>query len=182
MSGWFDLPLSDLGRRQALEAAHSLAQCVPGAPIYTSPLARAYMTAEIIAAEVGSTIRTSDNLREIYCGEVDGLSVREVQARYPELWQRNLQQEDDDFRWPGGESYAELRKRCLAAVRAIAKGRAGKSVIIVTHAGAIAQVVGWLRGFPAARWSCFRPDNGRITAVAWRGERGSVLRFNELQC
>jgi len=179
MSGWDDLPLSELGRTQALAVAREIARRAPGAVIHASPLERTRTTARLIAEASGGRVRFSAGLREIFCGEVEGMRLADVQARYPELWEANLREEEDGFRWPGGESYAELRERCLAAVRAIAAEHPGERVVVVTHAGVIAQVLGWLRGTPAGRWSCALPGNCSITAVAWKGERGSVLRFDD---
>jgi broad specificity phosphatase PhoE len=106
-------------------------------------------------------------LCEIDCGAADGLSVRAVQERYPREWARNLEEVDPDFRWPGGESYRELRARSLCAVRDIAAAHRGQRVVVVTHAGVISQLLGWLAGHSAARWSPLRPRNGSVTELAW---------------
>ena len=50
--GWADPPLSDLGRRQAVEAAARLADLDLGDRVVASDLRRAIETAELLAAEV----------------------------------------------------------------------------------------------------------------------------------
>jgi broad specificity phosphatase PhoE len=176
MSGWADVPLSPLGRWEA----HALRRRIAGASflaVYTSPLQRASETARIAAP--GRSIIACDDLREIHCGEPDGLPIAEVKGRYAELWRANLRQDDEDFRWPGGESYRELRARCAAAVRRIAAAHPGGRVLVFTHAGFISQVLGAIHGMSPARWESFRPSNGSITVVDWEGDGGALVQFDD---
>ena len=179
MSGWTDFPLSERGRDEAELLGARLASGAGFSAIYSSPLVRARATAEPRARRGLGAVISWAGLQEIDCGLVDGWAVDEVQRRFPEHWADNLRQDDDDFRWPGGESYRELRRRCLQAIRLIAARHPGERVAVVTHAGVICQVVGHLRGRPAGRWEAFRPDNASITEVRWSGETGEVITFNE---
>ncbi|AUX42540.1 uncharacterized protein SOCE26_039730 [Sorangium cellulosum] len=178
MSGWTDTPLDARGRQEAEALGRRLAAGPGFDAVYTSPLSRALETARIAAGAWGPP-RPLDDLREIGCGDVDGAPIEEVKARHAALWEANLRQDDDDFRWPGGESYRELRARCLAAVRAIAAAHPGGRVLVVTHAGVIGQIVGALRGVPPARWEPFRPGNTSLTTISWEGDRGVLLRFDD---
>jgi alpha-ribazole phosphatase/probable phosphoglycerate mutase len=149
------------------------------AAVYASPLRRALSVASLLEeAGVGPLVE-EPALREIGCGRVDGLPVEEVRARFPALWEANERQDDDGFRWPGGESYAELRARCVAAVDRIARSHPGARVVVVTHAGVVAQLVGASRGTPAARWSEHRPGNGSLTTIDWLCGGGRVVRFDD---
>jgi broad specificity phosphatase PhoE len=116
-------------------------------------------------------------LREISCGELDGMALGEVQQRFPELWKANLRQDDFNFCWPGGESYRGFRKRCLETVQAIARRHRGGSVALVTHAGVITQIVGFLHGANPAEWARFRPGNTGLTEVMW--ESGDLISFDD---
>jgi broad specificity phosphatase PhoE len=121
------------------------------------------------------------DLREISCGDLDGLSLVEVQRRFPALWQRNLSRSDEDFRWPGGESYRELRQRVLGRLASIAGRHPGQRVVLVTHAGVISQVLGAaLHGTSATRWDLWRPRNGGVTEVRWRDRSGRLMSFDWL--
>jgi alpha-ribazole phosphatase/probable phosphoglycerate mutase len=124
-------------------------------------------------------LRSVEDLREVGCGEVDGWSIPQVQERYPDFWKVNLRQDDPDFRWPGGESYREFRGRALAAIRHIAASHPGERVAVVTHAGVICTVIGWLHGTGPAEWEKFRPGNCSVTEVDWAGDCGTVLRFDD---
>lgn len=171
MCGQTDVPLTPLGERQAaaLGKRHLRAEVV-----YASPLRRARETARWLTEDV----RCEPGLQEICCGRLEGAQLAAIQREYPDLWAAHEAQDDDDFRWPGGESYRELRERCVRLHAAIAARHAGQRVVIVTHAGVITQVIGHLTGTPPARWSRFRVGNTSITELDWAGERGSIQSFD----
>jgi broad specificity phosphatase PhoE len=175
MAGWCDIPVSEQGEAQldALRRA-SLGDLAP--LVYSSTSSRAIRTAA--AAARGRRVVPLRSLREISCGEVEGWLIADVARRHPESWRRNLAQDDPDFAWPGGESYREFRERVLRALRGIAARHRGARVLVTTHAGAIAQVVGHARGVPAARWECFRPANCSVTTVEC--DDGGAIRVLEL--
>jgi alpha-ribazole phosphatase/probable phosphoglycerate mutase len=50
---------------------------------------------------------------------------------------------------------------------------------VVTHAGVISQLLGFLQGIRAAAWEPFRPDNASLTKLEWHGESGALLSFNQ---
>lgn len=178
MSGWTNFPLSDLGRRQAEALSRRLAEEAASiSALYASPLQRASDTARALTG-LGE-IRCLEDLREIGCGEVDGWPLSQVRERYPDLWEANLRQDDPDFRWPGGESYRELRDRSLAALDRIAAAHPGERVAVVTHAGVLSQVIGWLHGTSPAEWAKFRPGNCSLTEVEWAGDCGTVRTFDD---
>jgi alpha-ribazole phosphatase/probable phosphoglycerate mutase len=179
LSGWTDVPLSASGHREAALVARRIACERPIAAVYASPLQRARVTASYVSESTGAAMILDPDLREIRCGSADGRTVDEVRAAHPEVWEHNLRQDDDDFRWPGGESYREFRERCVRAARAIAARHGGERVAMVTHAGVITQLVGSLRGVPAARWLAHRAGNASITHMEWGGDRARVIRFDD---
>lgn len=179
MSGQTDLPLSPLGRWQAEALSRRLAAGPPAAAVYSSPLVRAEDTARRLAGGHLGPLRLAEGLQEIDCGDADGMTIAEVQARYPVLWEENQSQRHEEFRWPGGETYLLFRQRSLEAVRWIASRHPGQRVVVVTHAGVIGQLLGALHGLTAARWDAYRPGNCSLTEVEWQGETGRLLRFDD---
>ena len=112
-SGLCDLPLSADGTRQAKAAACRLASGARIDAVVTSPLRRAAATAAIAATELGLTAVTDDDLRETDFGEWEGLTLAEIQQRWPAAaaaWQHNPQQAP-----PGGESFADTARRVYQA-------------------------------------------------------------------
>jgi broad specificity phosphatase PhoE len=172
MCGWLDLPLTAIGEQQAAALEHR----VGAEAVYASPLRRARDTARHCTD--GAELWLEPGLREIGCGRLEGVPLREIARAYPEAWARNAAETDDDFRWPGGESYAELRRRVLAAIAAIAARHPAARIAVVTHTGAITQLLGHLTGQRPARWSAHRVGNASITEIDWAHGRGTVRAFD----
>ena len=179
MSGQTDLPPSVMGEREVECLAALLRHEPPFDALYASPLSRAVRTAEaLLRAGVAPWVRLRDDLKEIDCGAVDGLPIEDVQRVYAKDWLANVRQDDDDFRWPGGESYRELRGRVQRAMTKLAALHPNQRVAVVTHAGVINQVLGSICGLPAAKWEPYRPANVSLTEVEWSGDRGILVAFD----
>ena len=177
LCGWHDTPLSPVGVRQAAcLAEHLRTEAVEA--VYASTLTRARETARKLARVWRVETFYLSDLCEISCGQVDGLPLGIVQNTFSELWQRNLAHTDDEFRWPGGESYREFRTRVVAAVERIAVAHSGQRVAVVTHAGVVSQIMGALTGTSPARWDLWRPGNCSVTEIRWRIHHGHVVRFD----
>jgi probable phosphoglycerate mutase len=130
--GHADRPLNDAGRAQAAELA-ALLEGEPFSSVYTSPLLRAAETAEIVAARLGVEVRPHGALKEVDVGSWSGLSVQEVEARYPEGYARWLEKRAAG--WDDGETYEELAARVVAGLHEIARGHPDEHVLAVTHGG-----------------------------------------------
>ncbi len=178
LQGRTDLPLSPLGWRQV----GLLQRRLHGGPgfgaIYSSPLRRARDTAAALSAAGLGPLYLCPELQEIDCGRLDGMPLVEVERSFPDLWAANLRQTDEHFRWPGGETCREFRNRCIDAVTGLASRHQGR-IALVTHAGVIGQVLGWLAGTSPARWEPFRPGNTAITEIEWNNGSGTVIQHDD---
>jgi probable phosphoglycerate mutase len=122
--GHADPPLNEAGRAQARELAGRLAS-TPFDAVYSSDLARAHETAEILAASHGVHVVAEVGLREVDVGSWSGLTRAEISARFPGA-------EHHD-----GETREEHLARVLAAVERIAHAHPGQRVLIVSHGGSL---------------------------------------------
>jgi alpha-ribazole phosphatase/probable phosphoglycerate mutase len=178
MAGWTDVPLSARGRLEVKQLTQHLRRGPQFDAIYSSPLSRASDTARLLVAAGLGPFRLFPPLKEINCGEVDGLALGEVKRRLPLLWRENCRQEREELRWPGGESYREFRNRCVGAMHSIVAAHPSGRVAVVTHAGVISQILGSIAGVSPARWALFRPGNASVTELVWRGSSGVVVSFD----
>jgi alpha-ribazole phosphatase len=133
--GSLDVALSAKGIQQAQAAAKVLAG-ETFAAIYTSPRQRCVQAAAILAAGRTCPLETVDAFRELDFGELEGRTYDEIAALYPELY-RQWMDRPTETRFPGGESFSEMRARVLAAARQILSRHRGRSVALVTHGGVI---------------------------------------------
>ncbi|MFV0475015.1 MAG: histidine phosphatase family protein [Pikeienuella sp.] len=119
--GQLDAPLSDLGRRQAQEAAAILA-AEPIARIVSSPLSRAHDTAAAAAAATGALISLDPGLMEFHAGELQGQPRGEhVREYFDKSWSP-----------PGGEAFDDFAARAWAA---LTRAVTGPGVLVVAHGG-----------------------------------------------
>lgn len=131
--GWADSPLSELGRRQAVEAADAVGQVDA---IVASDLQRAAETARIISELIGiGPVMTEAGLRERDVGEWSGLLRAEIEERYPgalAAWSA-----DPAAVPPGGETNDAILERVRAALVRVAAAWDGAEVLAVSHGGVI---------------------------------------------
>jgi probable phosphoglycerate mutase len=156
--GHADPPLNDQGREQARSLAYALDDQALAA-IYSSDLRRAHETALVVADRKGLNVVVDPDLRERDVGAWSGLTLPEIEDRFPEELRR--------FREEGasiGESRESVSRRVVAAVRRIAEAHPRGSVLVVTHGGALRTLrhaAGGDLGAPVIR-------NGHVLKIAVR--------------
>jgi len=161
-SGGSDVPLAPEGRRQSARIVDLLASLGVEA-VWSSDLARARETAMAAAARAGVPHRVLGDLGEIRAGAWEGLTFEEASARFPREAAAYLASWHD-FAFPGGEGFASLFARALAAfedVRGATSGRAG----IVTHSGVIRAIAAGVLGADAAAMMGLDPAYGSMTRI-----------------
>jgi broad specificity phosphatase PhoE len=135
-----DYHLTEKGVRQAEQTARYFAAMhaeLPIDAIYSSPLKRALQTAEIIGAATGHPVTTIEGLREIDCGDFDGVPPTDEMWEHHDRILRGWRDGDHDARFPGGEDFHELRARARASLGQAVSGRAGQTIVLVAHGGII---------------------------------------------
>jgi broad specificity phosphatase PhoE len=154
VQGQIDVPLNDLGREQAVDAADLLVRLKPDA-IVASDLRRAADTASVLAALTGLPVQYDLRLRERFFGEWQGLTMAEVKAQRPEQHARWTAGEDEVG--SGVETLTDLGERVAEALLAAAeKCPPGGTVVVATHGAAARQGIGRLLGWPGATLRTFR--------------------------
>jgi broad specificity phosphatase PhoE len=109
--GRLDVGLSDKGRSQIQKKLSSLRN-LHAAALYTSPLKRARESAAILGGSLQLQPRISSELQEINFGRLEGLSYSEIERLYPQEYRRWMES-PTEIRFPGGESFAEMKERVL---------------------------------------------------------------------
>lgn len=153
LQGHTDRPLSDYGRRQAWQLAEELEGEQLDA-IYSSDLARARETAEIVGERLGLPVELDPDLREKDWGNWEGLT--------------SVERDRIEF---VGESTEAHQARMLRALRRISERHRGEGpVLVVTHGGSMRRVQTAAMGLAlpvvenCGRWLC-SCENGSFRAV-----------------
>ncbi|MGI9133650.1 MAG: histidine phosphatase family protein [Rhodoferax sp.] len=132
LQGWLDVPLNALGRTQSQALAATLAHC-PFAAVWSSPLARARESAEIVAAALHlSAPLYHDGLKEKNFGAVQGIPKDELAELNPALLEQILRR-NPAAEFAGGESMDEFSERVEDALEDIAARHLGQTVLLITH-------------------------------------------------
>jgi probable phosphoglycerate mutase len=178
--GQTPVPLSELGERQASAVADRLASW-PITRIISSDIPRALQTAEYLARATGLAVETEPGLREIANGEWSGLLPGQIAERWPDLWARY--RAGEDVQRPGGERWADVGRRAVAAIDRIAGDTApGEMIGVFSHGGPIMQILRWAVGRSPENHLYTGPfaalANTSISAVALPDPR--VLGVNDI--
>lgn len=174
MQGQLDMPLTEAGREQARLVAARIAS-MPVAAVYSSPLSRAFETAQAIAAAHDVTVNGVGGLQEGGWGEGQGLTWAEVTLRWDVGAGRPLHEVI-----PGAETPESLRSRAADAVDALLDRHASDVAVCVSHAGTLAQVIAHLLGMPMGRLPRLRTGNTAVTVVEGSSEEPVISLLNDM--
>jgi probable phosphoglycerate mutase len=167
--------LNEKGRAQAKALAEKLAQA-PIKAVYSSPLERAYQTAEPIAQALGLEVVLRPGLIETDCGEWQGKSLKSL--RRLKLW-RSLHNSPSLFRFPGGESIAESQRRICSELETLyAQHQADDLIVCVSHADPIRMAVAFLLGMPLDHYHRLFIAPASITALHLGDSGPRLLTLN----
>ncbi|WP_242128058.1 histidine phosphatase family protein [Sphingobium sp. Sx8-8] len=135
-----DVPLSDLGRQQAMALGHWFAREREDARpevLLSSPYRRACQTADLFRAAGGcrpnESICFDERLREKEFGILDGLTVSGIHHLEPQQAEFRRLLGKFYHRPPGGESWCDVILRLRSVMDTIALHHAGRRVMIFTH-------------------------------------------------
>lgn len=172
------LYLSEDGVEQAQRVAERLAE-LPVTAIYSSPMERTKQTAEPTAERFGLPVVEESGLLEGDFGDWTGAELTAL-MKLPE-W-KTVQHQPDQFRFPNGESFAEIRDRMAATLEKLRGQHPGGTVVCFSHADPIRIAVADALGTPLNRFQRISISPCSVSAIAYQTEPAdsepSVLTVN----
>ena len=172
--GHADRPLNETGREQARALAEVIARDQVDA-IYTSDLARARETAELIAERAGIPFILEPQLREIDVGEWQGLTHPEIEERFPDGMRK---WHERGHGWEEGETYDEVAGRVLAAIARIVAAHPDGRVVVVGHGGTIRAIRAHVDESTVAEHRRVLPPVGNCEVFRIGAENGTLRRLD----
>lgn len=159
LQGWTDVPLNDLGRRQAYELVAALGPA-RFSVVCSSPLIRCLESAEIIARAFRLPPPVClDGLKERNFGVIQGVPKAELAELNPVILQQILKRNPaTDF--DQGESMDEFADRIFAALHFLGRQYSGQRVLVITHGWVMDVITREVAGLPRSAILNMKRRNG----------------------
>jgi uncharacterized phosphatase len=165
LQGSEDIELNNLGREQAIQIARYF-ETEPWEVVVSSPLKRAFETAQIIASRlVIPPVFVVDELKERSYGSGSGLLPEERRRLFP-------------YGIPDQEEFEHLRERAMIGLNKIANDFKGKRIIVVSHGGLTNSILYTLSHGEFGSFST-RLKNGCINKITIQNNIWSVEFYNK---
>jgi broad specificity phosphatase PhoE len=145
-NGHIDGDVSENGQVQ-LERLKERCKAIDFDRVYSSPLLRAYKTAQAANADHGLPIATLDGLKEIYGGRWEGECFDDIPSLFPEE-NRVWVEQPWLFAPQGGETMRQVYDRIWDTMLGIVKENIGLRVLVASHGCAIRNFICRAAGRP----------------------------------
>ncbi len=169
------LHLADKGRAQADAVAARIAELKKVDAVYASPLERARETAAPIGAARGLKVHVDKGLLEANFGEWTGQELKKL-MKLPE-WSQ-VQKYPSGFRFPSGESFAEMQTRIVSTLQRLCAAHPGGVVVAVSHADPIKAAVAHAMGTHLDLFQRIVISTCSVSAIAYGASGPVVLTVN----
>lgn len=176
VQGISDIELSAVGRKQAQSLAINLKDCAISA-IHSSPLKRAYHTADIINKYLNLNIETHRELMELDQGDFEGFTFPELMARERDFL-RTWKTDPASVKMPNGESLIELQQRAWRAMEKIIDR--SENALIVSHNFTIAVLLCRLQNISLTEFRRTCVDTASKTVVRFAAGEIVIESQNDL--
>lgn len=161
--GHTDTALTEKGEQQRARLGEYFHNYLPEIhAIYSSPLQRARLTAESIAARQAHPVNTDPRLMEFGAGEYEGKSFDELRN---DLGFIQAVIDDEHHRPPGGETRYEVTQRFVGAVEELRENHRGENLVVVAHGLAIAFALSHWIDRDASKWVNYMMHNTSVTDI-----------------
>jgi alpha-ribazole phosphatase len=175
--GHTDVDLTETGVLQLERMAERLRLTEPGA-IYASDLKRAVTGARQIGCYHNVPLHFLPELREMYFGEWEGITLGQIIMDYPEEVEKR-RKDPAHYACPGGgESISRLSERIIPAFEKIRAEEAGKETIIVAHGGVNRVILSHALGLDLSRAFNIVQDYGCLNIIDYFPDSVGVKLLN----
>ena len=147
MQGWQDSDLSPKGIEDAKRLGFRM-QHIKFDSIFSSPLGRAFNTAQYVRGDREKEIITIDSFKEMNFGKWEGMYDSEVKEKYPEE-HHNFWKKPELYKPIEGESFSELMERVDKGLKVLVKENEGinENVLLVTHTCVIKSILSLVKNY-----------------------------------
>jgi broad specificity phosphatase PhoE len=175
--GRTDIPLDETGLRQAeLVGEYFKGMEIHG--IYSSPLSRAWETAQKIAQFHRRRVEPLPGIIDMSFGNWEGHAHQEIQETDKETYRR-WREEPHLARLPGGESLDDIRTRAMAALEEVIQNYPEKTLILVSHRVVNKVLICGILGLDNSHFWQITQDTTAINLIQHRDGKYILSLMNE---
>lgn len=168
-----DFPLNQNGLKQA-ELLRDEIRGFKLSAVYTSPLSRALVTAQIIAEPHGITPMIEEGFNNICLGPWEGRVKADIEREQPREW-RIWVTVPEDLVLPGAERVDDVKARSFSALKGILPKHAGETIAIVTHRAVLKPLFAAMFDVNRPYFWKFHFDTASYSIVEYKEDRGFTL-------
>lgn len=172
-NGHADVSLTELGMQQYHTLKERLADKRITACI-SSDLTRCRIGAELICQQFGVQPEYHSGLRELNIGIWEGLTWQEIQSRWPEEWQKRLN-DLVNYRVEKGENLLDLQARAMPVLQQAIKRHEGGEILLVGHGGLNRVILLNAIGAPLSRAFNIEQGYGCLNMIDYYSDGGSTV-------
>ena len=162
--------LNKTGVKQVKKTASKLKKFSP-VMVYSSKGRRAIDSGKIIAKELGILFETVRGMQERDWGKFSGKTWEEVEK----ILQKMSLEERYLYRPPHGESWKEFENRLIRAITKILSHNKDKTVVVVSHGGAIRALMPYLLDMPREESFKYNPENASFAVFSHQNGKFSQV-------
>ena len=123
--------LTKLGLEQ-IKGAAKLAENMNIAAIYSSPIERAHITAQMVGERINITPTVDERLTELEMGQFTGVSFNEIASGYGNVFLK-FYKGSMEIKKNGVETFVSVRQRVQSIINEVSTKYENKTVLLVTH-------------------------------------------------
>jgi phosphoserine phosphatase len=175
--GRTDVPLDETGLRQA-ELAGEYFKGLEIHGIYSSPLSRAWETAQKIAPFHHLNVQPLQGILDMSFGKWEGQSHQDIQKKDREIY-RQWREEPHLVRLPGGEGLNDVRVRAMAALEEVIRNHPGKTLVLISHRVVNKVLICGILGLDNSHFWQIAQDTTAINLIQHRDGKYILSLMNE---
>jgi probable phosphoglycerate mutase len=174
LQGTTDIPLCDEGIKQVQNLSKRL-KTVKIDAIYSSDLKRAFDTADIIAKGHNINISKKGFLREIYFGQWEGKTIKELNKDSEFIkWKAH----PNSFVFSDKESLKNKQEKIINSINEVLKNHKNETLIFVSHGCTLKLIIIGLLGLDISSYNKFRLFNASVSTVELSKHKSILTLLN----
>jgi len=175
--GRTDVPLDETGLKQA-ELAGQYFKGMEIHAIYSSPLSRAWQTAQKIAQIQNLKVDPLEGILDMSFGDWEGHAHQEIRKMDNETY-RQWVESPHLVKLPGGESLDDVRGRAMAALEKVLRKHSEKTIVLVSHRVVCKVMICAILGLDNSHFWQIAQDTTAINLIQYKKGKYILSLMNE---